>query len=132
MVDAPVQRFMDFSAKPGIRHAGAAFDQPMIEPGCTARSHLAVKAEVGTSCEDQSWLRLAWAANGPQLDDAAKLRALLKHLDAAKPNVMGTTIDSVDDGVGGAGQLVVQSLIQQPADDWLGWCFPGDCVAVEG
>ena len=53
----------------------------------------------------------------PHLDDAADRRRMLEGLDPAEADMVGATVRSVDHGIGLAGQFVMQSPVDQPADD---------------
>ena len=131
MVGARVHRAPHLGAKPAARDVGAALDQPMIEPGRAGRFHLCGKVKVGPRCEDQRRLLLAGPPDRAQLDEAAELRCVLQRLDTGQPDMVGAPVRAVDHGIGGAGQLVVQPLVDQPAGDRLLGRAADDGVAVE-
>ena len=65
-------------------------------------------------------LLIVGAAEAAHLDDAADRRRMLEGFDAAETDMVGAAVRAVDDGIGFAGQLVMQALVHQPADDRRG------------
>src|SRR5581483_9232957 len=63
-----------------------------------------------------------------QLDDRAG-SGVPGRVEIGKPDVVGPAVDAVDDGVGGALQLVVEPARQQAANDRLVQAFAGKHVA---
>ena len=89
----------------------------MVEPGRAGRLNLSDKVEVRPRGKHQCRLRLAEPADTAQLNDAAKFGAKLQCFDAGQPDMVGAAVGAVDHGIGRAGQLVVQSLVDQLAGD---------------
>ena len=100
----------------GERHR-LPLDQAVIEPRGTRRRHLAGKVEVGAVCEHQRWPLIVGAAEPSHLDDAASWRGVLERSNIAEADIVSAAIRAVDDGVGLAGQLVMQALVHKATDD---------------
>ena len=86
-----------------------------IEPGCAARRHLVFDGEVGTHRDGDATPALG-VVEFAQLDDGAR-RAVAGGVEIGKFDVVGAAVDAVDHGVGRTLQLIVETAIDQPADD---------------
>jgi hypothetical protein len=100
----------------GKRH-GVTFDQPVVEPGRSLGGDLLTKIEIGTSREHQGGTRITGLTEAADFDDPADRRSMFEGLDSAEADVVRASVSSVDHGIGLAGQLVVQSPIDQPSGD---------------
>src|SRR3990167_7759943 len=131
MISARVHRTPHLRAESTVRDTGAALNEAMVEPGRAGRLHLRGEVEIRSRGEDQRRLRLTGLADAAQFDDAAELWAMLQRLDAGQSDMVGAAVSAVDHGIGRAGQLVVQTLVDQPAGDRLHGRAAHDGVAVE-
>ena len=106
-LDASVHRLTDLAAE-SARTQGGRFtsDKLAVEPGGAASLDLRVDGQVGTHRQGD-----APAANGilelAELDDAAR-RGVARSVEINQANMVSTSVDSVDDGVCGALELVVE------------------------
>lgn len=53
---------------------------------------------------------------------------MLEGFDATKTNMMGAAVRAVDHGIGFAGQLIMEALVDQPAVDWRSGSAVDDIV----
>ena len=118
MFGTGIERVSHFGAEPTHRerHVGT-FDQPVIEPGRARRGDLALQVEIGPVGQDKRRARIIRTTEAADLDDAARSGCLVERVETAKADMMRAPIRAVDHGIGGAGMLVVQAGLDQPADD---------------
>ena len=100
----------------GERHR-FALDQTIVEPGGARRRDLGAEIDVRTVGEHERRPRVLRPAEAPNLDDATDRRRMREGFDATKTNMMGAAVRAVDHGIGFAGQLIMEALVDQPADD---------------
>ena len=119
VLDASVHRLTDLAAE-SARAQGGRFtsDKLAVEPGGAASLDLRVDGQVGTHRQGD-----APAANGilelAELDDAAR-RGIACSVEVGQTDMVSTSIDSVDNGVGGALELVIEPARDKPSDKLRG------------
>ena len=91
--------------------------QPVIEPSRARRRNLIGELKVRARSQHQRRPRVLRAAEAAHLDESTRRRGVREGLDASEPDMVSAAIRAVDHRIGLAGQLVVEPLIDQPADD---------------
>ena len=115
--NSSVHRLADLAAE-ATRIQGGRFtrDELAVEPSGAASPDLRLDRQVGTHRQ-----RDALAADGilkpAELDDAAR-RGVACGVQVGQANMVSTSVDSVDNGVGGALELVIEPTRDKPTDDW--------------
>jgi hypothetical protein len=130
MVGARVHRAAHLGAEPAVRDAHAALDQAMVEPGRAGRLDLRRQVEVRSRCEDQ----VGFGSPGLPTARSSTMPPSLGCAPAPRcreADMMRAAVRAVDHGIGRAGQLVVQPLVDQPADDRLLGRAAENRIAVE-
>ena len=118
VLDASVHRLTDLAAE-SARTQGGRFtsDKLAVEPGGAASLDLRVDGQVGTHRQGDA------PANGilelAELDDAAR-RGVARSVEINQANMVSTSVDSVDNGVGGALELVIEPARDKPPDKLRG------------
>ena len=107
-LDASVYRLADFAAESTRAKRGRfTSDELAVEPGGAARPDLRLDRQVGTHRQ-----RDALAADGilesAELDDAAR-RGVARRVQVGQANMISTSVDPVDNGVGCALELVIEA-----------------------
>ena len=119
VLDASVHRLTDLAAE-SARTEGVRFtsDKLAVEPGGAAGLDLRVDGQVGTHRQGD-----ALTANGilelAELDDAA-WRGITRSVEVGQADMVSMSVDSVDDGVCGALELVVEPARDKPPDELRG------------
>ncbi len=121
--DASVHRVADLVAESARTQRGRfTSDKLAIEPGSAAGLDLCVDGQVGTHRQGD-----ASAANGivelAELDDAA-WRGVARSVEVGQANMVSTSVNSVDNGVGGAPELVIEPAREKPPSK------PRGCVSA--
>src|SRR5579885_3215131 len=128
MLGAALERVANLGAETAAAERDRlARDGLAVEPGGAVRRDLLLERKVRPDGERDTppALRIVEPA---QLDDRAR-GGVCGGVEIGEPDVMGAAIDAVDDGVGGALQLVVEPAGQQAADDRLVQALAGQHVA---
>jgi len=82
----------------------------MIEPGRARRRDLRLEIEIGACREHEGRTFVLGATEAANLDDAAIGWSAFKGVDVAKADMVRAPVDAIDDGIGFAGQLIMQAL----------------------
>ena len=122
VLDASVHRLTDLAAESARTQRGRfTSDKLPVEPGGAANLDLRVDGQVGTHRQ-----RDAPAANGilelAEFDDAAR-RGIARRVEVDQANMVSTSVDSVDDGVGGPLELVIKPACDKAPDERLERAF---------
>ena len=117
MLDASVHRHADLAAEAARAKRGRfTSDELAVEPSGAASLNLRLDRQVGTYRQ-----RDALAADGvlepAKLDDATR-RGVARSVQVGQTNMMSTSVDPVDNGVGGALEPVIEPARDKPPDDW--------------
>jgi hypothetical protein len=117
--DASVHRVADLAAESTRTQRGRfTRDKVAVEPGGAASLDLRVDGQVGTHREGD-----ALAAKGilelAELDDAAR-HGVACSVQVGQANMVSTSVDSVDNGIGGALELVIEPARDKPPDELRG------------
>ena len=119
VLDASVHRVADLAAESARTQRGRfTRDKVAVEPGGAASLDLRVDGQVGTHRQGD-----ALAANGilelAELDDAARYGVACS-VQVGQANMVSTSINSVDNGIGGALELVIEPARDKPPDELRG------------
>ena len=118
MLRALVHRIGDISTEPCLTKGDARVgDRLTVQPRGATGSDLLFKRQVRAhrDCHAPSTLCVIELA---QFDDRAS-RSIARGVQIRQANVMGAPIDAVNDGVGSTLEFVIQSAIDQAANDGL-------------
>ena len=117
--DASVHRVADLASESARTQRGRfTSDKLAVEPGGAASLDLRVDGQVGTHRQGD-----APAANGilelAELDDAAR-RGITRSVEVGEADMVSKSVDSVDDGVCGALELVIEPARDKSPDELRG------------
>ncbi len=128
MLGAPVHRLANLRAEAAAAECdGIAGDRLPIEPGRAGRVDLGGNVEIGADGERDPPASLC-VVEFAQLHDRAR-RAVAGRVEVGQLDVMGPSVRAIDDGVGRALQLVVETTIDQAADDGIVKALAGEHIA---
>lgn len=127
MFGAPVEGVANLGAEAGLGQGGRfARDCLTVEPGRTRCRDLLIHAKIGAhrECGPALTARIIEFA---QLDNRSRC-AVASRLQIGKLDVMGASVDAVDNGIGRADQFVIEPTIDQPADNRRLQAFRGQDI----
>ncbi|OIQ93573.1 hypothetical protein GALL_244210 [mine drainage metagenome] len=115
MFRSPFHRLTHLGAEAGFSQGHRLVSNGLpIKPSGTGRRHLGLNGQIGTDRQGHSAMALR-IVELPQFNDRAQ-RAIADGVEIGQLDVVGASIDTIDHGIGGALQFVVEAAINQPAD----------------
>ena len=124
MLGPALHRGPDLGAEPAVaEQRGITRDQLAVDPGRARRLHLRVEIEIGAHCQRDA-LAAAGILKPAQLDDRS-WRPIASGIEIGQLDVMGASVGSVNHGIGCSLQFVVETAIEESADD-------GTCETLAG